>query len=138
MVAWWAPTSNTPHGGLHRLLFGRQPGTAEVPGEQGVGDDDYAARILGLIEELGGPAAEVTEVVPTEPVATAGGTAELAVRRFERGVDTEWRRTSYSGLIRADETAVAGDVTSRSRRGATTSPAGPRSRSVSTSTHPRR
>ena len=26
VVAWWAPTSNTPTGGLHRMLFGRQPG----------------------------------------------------------------------------------------------------------------
>jgi exodeoxyribonuclease V beta subunit len=33
----------------------------------------------------------------------------LAARRFDRRVDADWRRTSYSGLIRVEETAT-GDV----------------------------
>ncbi len=40
--------------------------------------------------------------VPGEPIPS------LDVRRFTRGVDTEWRRTSYSGLIRAEEQAARG------------------------------
>ena len=105
VVCWWAPTSNTPNGGLHRLLFGRQPGEQRVPDRQGLREDDYAARVLGLIEQLRGPALEESvlgdpvPLVPPEPPAT------LSRRRFERPIDTEWRRTSYSGLIRAEESA---------------------------------
>ena len=43
-------------------------------------------------------------MVPREPAAA------LAVRRFERGVDTAWRRTSYSGLIRAEEQSTVPGV----------------------------
>ncbi len=31
----------------------------------------------------------------------------LAARAFDRPIDTEWRRTSYSGLIRVEEQAIA-------------------------------
>jgi len=105
VVAWWAPTANTPTGALHRMVFGRRPGDAAVPREQAVGDDDYAARVLGLIEQLGGPAAEVASVAPAPAVPAAGPVGELAAREFGRRVDTDWRRTSYSGLIRVEETA---------------------------------
>jgi exodeoxyribonuclease V beta subunit len=103
VVTWWAPTRNTPDGGLHRLLFGRQPGQAEIPDSQGVKDDDYATRILGLVAELGGPAPELSVMVDESPASPAGPVGDLAARRFEREVDTEWRRTSYSGLIRVQE-----------------------------------
>lgn len=107
VVAWWAPTANTRIGGLHRLLFGRQPGTAAVPDEQDVRDDVYAARVLGLLEELGGPAAEVAAPADVEPGRAGTGPGRLAARHFGRVVDADWRRTSYSGLIRIEET-VAG------------------------------
>lgn len=105
LVAWWAPTANTAIGALHRMLFGRQPGTLDVPAEQQVGEDEYAARILGLIEELGGPAAEVSVVSTASPPSVGGTAAPLAVRSFDRRVDADWRRTSYSALIRAEEGA---------------------------------
>jgi len=105
LVAWWAPTTNTPIGGLHRLVFGRRPGTPEVPARQDVRDDEYAARVLGMIEELGGPAAERSEISPARPPDGPGTALPLAVRAFDRDVDADWRRTSYSGLIRIEETA---------------------------------
>jgi exodeoxyribonuclease V beta subunit len=105
VVTWWAPTTNTATGGLHRLLFGRQPGVAEVPPTIDVRDDDYAARILGLIEGLGGPAAEVAVIADGETTVTPDETEPLEVRVFDREVDVEWRRTSYSGLIRVEEEA---------------------------------
>ncbi len=67
VVTWWAPTRNTPDGGLHRLLFGRQPGAGRGARHQGVKDDDYAARILGLLAELGGPSPEVSAVADERP-----------------------------------------------------------------------
>jgi len=103
VVAWWAPTRNTPDGGLHRLLFGRQPGHAEVPDSQGVKDDDYATRVLGLLGDLGGPAPELSGVGDESPAPPVESVGDLVARRFEREVDTEWRRTSYSGLIRLQE-----------------------------------
>jgi exodeoxyribonuclease V beta subunit len=103
VVAWWAPTSSTPTSGLHRLLFGRTPGTREVPGTQPVKDDDYVTRVLGLLEELGGPAAELAVPADASAPAPAYGHAPFEARAFDRAVDIEWRRTSYSGLIAAGD-----------------------------------
>jgi exodeoxyribonuclease V beta subunit len=103
VVTWWAPTRNTPDGGLHRVVFGRQPGQVDVPDSQAVKDDEYAAKILGLLGELGGPSPEVSVVADDAPAAVHRSVGELAARVFEREVDTEWRRTSYSGLIRVQE-----------------------------------
>jgi len=107
VVTWWAPTHNTRIGGLHRLLFGRQPGTPEVPDSVDVRDDEYAARVLGLIADLGGPSVELSEVADALSPPTAETSAALAVREFAREVDADWRRTSYSGLIRVEETGDA-------------------------------
>ncbi len=104
VVTWWAPTPNTPTGGLHRMIFGRLPDTREVPGRQQVRDDDYALGVLRAIEELGGPTLEESVVVEPGERALAVTPSGLAVRTFDRTIDTEWRRTSYSGLIRVDET----------------------------------
>ncbi len=103
VVTWWAPTYNTPHGALHRLLFGRLPGTADVPDRQDTSDDDRVAEILGRIEALGGPVAETSVIVPAEAPAPAPEEGRPAVRTFTRTVDHAWRRTSYSGLIRVEE-----------------------------------
>ena len=103
VVAWWAPTTNTRDGGLHRLLFGRQPGTDAVPDVVDVRDDEYAARVLDLLGQLGGPSAEVAVVADAEPPAHDPAPAALAARTFDRAVDADWRRTSYSGLIRVED-----------------------------------
>ncbi len=103
VVTWWAPTANTPNGGLHRLLFGRQPGQSAVPDAQVVKDDDYVTKILGLLDQLGGPSPEDSVVSVETPSPARVATGDLAARRFDREVDTEWRRTSYSGLIRVQE-----------------------------------
>ena len=107
VVAWWAPTTNTPTGPLHRLLFGRRPGDATVPDEQAVGDDEYAAKVLDLIADLGGPSHEVAEIAPPTPAPEPEPVGVLSARSFDRTVDTAWRRTSYSGLIRVEETPPA-------------------------------
>ncbi len=103
VVTWWAPTANTQHGGLHRILFGRQPGQPDVPDQQDVRDDDYTARVLGMLGELGGPQPEPSEIAAAEPEPQTHAPGRMAARVFGREVDTEWRRTSYSGLIRVQE-----------------------------------
>ena len=105
LVAWWAPTANTGIGGLHRMLFGRQPGTRDVPAFQEVGSDDYATHVLGLIQELGGPVEEIAQTSAATPPLADAPPAELSVRTFDRHVDADWRRTSYSALIRVEEDA---------------------------------
>ncbi|WP_127479896.1 UvrD-helicase domain-containing protein [Nocardioides pantholopis] len=108
VVAWWAPTFNTKIGGLHRLLFGRRPGTPEVPDAQDVRDDEHAARVLGMLAELGGPVPELAEPADSQAPERPVRPGALAARRFDRTVDTDWRRTSYSGLIRIEEEQAAG------------------------------
>ncbi|MFE6506509.1 UvrD-helicase domain-containing protein [Nocardioides sp. NPDC057767] len=103
VVAWWAPTANTATGGLHRLLFGRGPGQAVVPDDVAVPSDEHAASLLDNVARHGGPTAE--EAVPVAAATPLRETPPgvLAARAFTREVDAEWRRTSYSGLIRVDE-----------------------------------
>jgi exodeoxyribonuclease V beta subunit len=103
VVAWWAPTANTVNGGLHRVIFGRQPDQPVVPDTVPVKDDDYATKVLGLLAELGGPSPEPSEIATATPEPPRTDTPDLAARLFDRDVDVEWRRTSYSGLIRVQE-----------------------------------
>ncbi|TQL66643.1 DNA helicase/exodeoxyribonuclease V beta subunit [Nocardioides albertanoniae] len=107
VVAWWAPTANTAHGGLHRILFGRGPGQAVVPDNVAVPSDEHAASLLGNVARHGGPAAEEAVPVTAEPSVREVPVGALTAREFAREVDAEWRRTSYSGLIRVDEAITA-------------------------------
>ena len=111
VVAWWAPTRDEVNGGLSRLLRERQAGDAEVPFhcEPNISDDDAWA-VFKRWESAGGLVVEdsVIEVATT-------GRAELPlghfdVRHFHRSIDTTWRRTSYSALIRsADDVGVTSE-----------------------------
>jgi exodeoxyribonuclease V beta subunit len=68
-----------------------------------VSDDDAMARLKEW-EAVGGPVIEESVVRPV-PVRPAGETStEFQARHFHRSIDISWRRTSYSGLIRAAET----------------------------------
>ncbi|WP_286928283.1 MULTISPECIES: UvrD-helicase domain-containing protein [Aeromicrobium] len=103
LVAWWAPTRDARNSGLHRLLFRPDPARPEVPDEVTTPDDPTAWSVLRGWSERGGPVlervAERTSPVPPAP----GETADLGVRTFDRELDLAWRRTSYSGLIRAEQ-----------------------------------
>lgn len=103
VVAWWAPTYNGPNGALTRLIFGRGPGEAAVPDRAAFGaDDDACDEVLTRWAGLGAFRVEESTVADAT-VELAELPAALAARPFERDVDTAWRRTSYSGLIRAEE-----------------------------------
>jgi len=115
VVAWWSPAFDEPNGGLSRLLRGRRPGESFVPDRcepAKISDDDAMARLREW-EAAGGPVIEESVVapalvapsVPYEPVPSS-----LASRHFHRSIDTGWRRTSYSGLIRmAESTGVSSE-----------------------------
>jgi exodeoxyribonuclease V beta subunit len=106
LVAWWSPAHDEPNGGLSRLLRGRRPGESTVrdrctPAK--ISDDDAMARFREW-EAAGGPMIEES-VVCTVPAAPADAQpSDLDARHFHRAIDTAWRRTSYSGLIRVAET----------------------------------
>jgi exodeoxyribonuclease V beta subunit len=102
VVVWWAPTKDEVNAGLSRLLRGRTRGVAEVPDEcrRGITDDDALGCFRAWSAE-GGPQVEESVVRAVPAVAAAVAPRGLAVRHFHRAIDTGWRRTSYSGLIRA-------------------------------------
>jgi exodeoxyribonuclease V beta subunit len=100
-----------------------------VPRTQGVGDDDYAASVLDRIAAMGGPAHEVA-VVPDEVVRVGRQPdldAPLTARTLDRPIDMAWRRTSYSGLTRAESSLPSTDVEGKDDESpAEESPAAPR------------
>jgi exodeoxyribonuclease V beta subunit len=100
LTLWWARSTTTHDSALNRLLFGG-PGAwpARLP------DDDTAWRLAAT--RAGGSRGGLTvarvtprQIVDWVPITLAAGTPVAAV--FDRDIDLEWRRTSYSGL-----TAVA-------------------------------
>ncbi len=109
VTAWWAPSWDEVNGGLSRLLRGRRPGEAAVPDrcEAGITDAD-AHRLFAAWQGAGGPVVEesvVAEVSKLRPISPPEG---LAVRTFDRALDSSWRRTSYSALVRASHQSPVG------------------------------
>ncbi|MGE2736010.1 exodeoxyribonuclease V subunit beta [Mycolicibacterium vaccae] len=105
VVAWWAPSYDEPNGGLSRLLRGRRPGEAVVPDrcDPPKVDDADAMAALRAWADLGGPVLEESVVAPATEVEPDSPPEGLRARHFHRQIDTSWRRTSYSGLLRASE-----------------------------------
>ena len=105
VVAWWSPARDEPNGGLSRLLRGRRPGDSAVPNRcvpNKVTDEDALTRLREW-EAVGGPVLEQSVLVPASPPPVTPAPKNLGARHFHRAIDTTWRRTSYSGLIRAIE-----------------------------------
>ncbi|WP_435746898.1 UvrD-helicase domain-containing protein [Nocardioides sp. SYSU DS0663] len=109
VVAWWAPTRNTPCSPLHRMVLGRRPGMAGVPAEFANRSDEEAAEFLARWQAAGGPTVEpAVHADPGDDPARPPVPA-LGLRRATREVDVAWRRTSYSALTRVDAVAAATD-----------------------------
>ena len=67
--------------------------------------DDDAWALFKKWEAAGGPVVEESVIAAPAAVPPAGRPTDFEVRHFHRAIDTTWRRTSYSGLIRVTETA---------------------------------
>lgn len=105
VVAWWAASKDEPNGGLSRVLRGRVPNQAEVPARVApskITDDEAMTRFKEW-EAAGGLVVEESVLRPIKPLPRDRVPETLAARHFHRSIDTSWRRTSYSGLIRAAE-----------------------------------
>lgn len=112
VVAWWAPAKDEPNGGLSRLLRGRRLGQAAVPDScvpRTISDDDALACFRGW-EAAGGPVVEEASAVEAPAVHAPAPPTDLAVRHFHRSIDTTWRRTSYSALVRGAEESYGAGV----------------------------
>ena len=128
LVLWWAPTANTPASGLHRLLFGRAANrdalaaflappaedravvALERPGREPSGV--VAEAMLAAWTQAG--AFSLGRVPDDVPIVRAllpqGHTDTLGARDFTRGIDQEWKRTSYSALAASGEARAPAPV----------------------------
>ncbi len=99
VVLWWAPSAFTGTAPLHRLLLGRTPGDPEPAARAKVPEDAATLarlRAWGWPDEIAVEPVGVVAPVRWQPVAD--GAPSLTAARFDRTVDTAWRRTSYSAL----------------------------------------
>jgi len=103
VVAWWAPSKDEVNGGLSRLLRDRRPGETTVRDRcdpAAVSDADALSRFREW-EAAGGPAVEESIIATPPAMPIPEPPRDLCTRHFHRGIDTTWRRTSYSGLVRS-------------------------------------
>ncbi|MFD6160718.1 UvrD-helicase domain-containing protein [Nocardia sp. NPDC060256] len=103
VVAWWAPAITTAASPLHRMILGRPDGGDTVPPRASVPADAVAPGLLSAWAGGAAQAISLTAVAGADDVAiqrvrTAPVTGELAAAHFDRKLDQQWRRTSYSAL----------------------------------------
>ncbi|WP_051406932.1 UvrD-helicase domain-containing protein [Nocardia sp. CNY236] len=125
VVAWWAPSTATASSPLHRMIFGRDSRSGEVAPRARVPADTAVVSALRAWAETAGAAISVTAVEDNPRVGyrrsrTGSEHAVLAAARFDRVVDQQWRRTSYSAL-----TAAAHDRVPSESDGQQGDPGGP-------------
>ncbi|TXI42194.1 MAG: exodeoxyribonuclease V subunit beta [Mycobacterium sp.] len=108
LVVWWAPSRDEPNGGLSRLLRSRRPGDAEIADvcQPKTLTDEAAMELLREWEAAGGPVLEESVIAPVPPLPASRAPEDLRARHFHRHIDTGWRRTSYSGLVRSAQEQV--------------------------------
>ncbi len=111
VVCWWAPTKNAVASPLHRLLM-RDADTSAVPAAPQVPADDEVVELFARWRDRGGPSPEPAIPAPPGNDPPRDPVPPLDVRVFGREVDVTWRRTSYSALSHAAETATAAGVSS--------------------------
>jgi exodeoxyribonuclease V beta subunit len=116
-VVWWAPSWDSRHSALGRLLFARDPeGNVPPTGATTPTDDAATTRFEALAAEALG-CISVEQATQGLPVAWAGEAkppTDLSAARFDRDLDWRWRRTSYSDITAgAYEARVASEPEER-------------------------
>ena len=108
VVTWWAASRDEQNGGLSRLLRDRRPGEARIPDQCSTKTvtDEEALERFGEWQKAGGPVVEQSVIVPIADIPAEEPPSGLGVRHFHRAIDTTWRRTSYSGLVRSAQEAM--------------------------------
>ncbi|MVA76134.1 AAA family ATPase [Auraticoccus sp. F435] len=99
VVAWWGPSArNTPASALHRML--QRERTRPHPDPEYPPDRSPTA-LTGLPRRLVALETVADRGVAVRRDGDESRAGELRVRRFERQLDTQWRRTSYTALTAA-------------------------------------
>ena len=99
-VLWWAGAKDTKNSSLSRLLFDREPdGQIPASGKKAQSDGAVAAAFTAL-----GPEVSVERVVEPALNRWQGDverSSELGVTVFDRDLDMNWKRASYSSITNA-------------------------------------
>lgn len=118
VVTWWAPGTNAPNSSLHRVLFGRGVGEADVPATVGVPRDAEATAHLQDWAEAGALVLERADHDEAQAAPTAAAVPVLRIGTWTRRIDTDWRRTSYTALTAPMADGARGSVTGALTEGA--------------------
>jgi exodeoxyribonuclease V beta subunit len=112
-VIWWAPSYDSRHSPLGRLLFAKAPdGTIAPEGRSTPGDEAADARFAELAERAPGAISVERSVLgtPTAWSPPAEPPVDLMAAPFDRRLDLRWRRTSYTDITaEAHEAFVASE-----------------------------
>ena len=103
-VVWWAPGHMSGNSAISRLLMARSDdGTIRADGLLTPEDEEVLARIGELERESGGEVSAEVVLPPGEGEwrGTAREPVELEAAEFGRGLDSLWRRNSYSSISAA-------------------------------------
>ena len=109
-VLWWAGAKDTKNSSLSRLLFDRGPdGHIPASGKRAQSDSAVVSAFTAL-----GPEVSVEHVGQPRDIRwrqDPEGSSELAVAVFQRSLDTDWRRVSYSAITNAahEQPAIASE-----------------------------
>ncbi len=123
VVTWWAPSTTTSGSATHRLLFGGHlPGQTPADSVPLPSDDEAVARFAVVAAQAGGSLA-VERIEPDHGLRwspPADQRQALAAARFDRALDTAWRRLSYTALTAGvhDQLVAPGDGRSDDSSGA--------------------
>ena len=111
VVLWWAGSMGSRSSPLSRLLFSRQPDGEVATDAKKVPGDDEASAVLEALAAASGGAIAVERAGPARAWRWLGADASpvaLGVRRFERTLDSDWSRTSYTALVSGAHSSTNG------------------------------
>jgi exodeoxyribonuclease V beta subunit len=100
VIAWWASSTDSPRSAFGRLLLRNPDGSIRSKLSRPPADDDVVARLEVMAAATRGQIAVERSGPPLPSSLPAPPAPRLAldVRPFDRILDTQWRRTSYSAI----------------------------------------